>query len=81
MAKKKISIIDILKVIIALIPIAIKIYKQITEEKDEKEKSEFLEALRSGDIDTLHKLIGDLSVPGETGTNRGSEDSPPTGER
>jgi len=73
---KKISLISILKIIIALIPIGIKLYKQISERKDEKEKSKFLEALRSGDVDTLHKLLGDLSAADTPSPDRGSEDSP-----
>jgi len=41
---KKISILDIIKVVLALIPIGIKLYKQISEKKDEKEKTKFLKA-------------------------------------
>ena len=78
---KKISFIGILKLILALIPIGIKLYKLITEEKDEEEKSKYLEALRSGDVDTLHKLLGDLSAADNADPDRGSEDSPDVAER
>ena len=81
MAKKGISFLDILKIIIALIPIGIKLYKQISERKDEKEKSKFLDALRSGDVDTLHKLLGDLSAADNADPDRGSKDSPDVAER
>ena len=73
---KKIGLIDILKLILALIPIGIKLYKEIRKKEDEKEKSEFLEALRTGDVDTLHKLLGDLSDTDSADPDRGSEDSP-----
>lgn len=80
-SKKGISFFDILKVIIALIPIGVKLYKEIRKKENEKEKTEFLQALRDGDVDTMHALIGDLSVPGETGAGGGSKDSSETPER
>lgn len=81
MAKKKISFIDILKVLIALIPIGIKIFKEMRNKEDQDEKNKFLEALRDGDVDSLHALIGDVSVPGETGPGGPSEDNPEITER
>jgi len=81
MAKKKISFIDILKIIIALVPIGIKLYKEMRKKEDRDEKNKFLAALRSGDVDTLHGLIGDLSEADTAGAGGGGEDSPPTGER
>ena len=59
MAKKKISFIDILKVIIALVPIGIKIYNAIKKAKDEKTKQEIMEALNNRDVDKLNQLIGE----------------------
>ena len=78
MAKKGINFLDILKVLIVLIPIGIKLYKEIRKKENDKEKTEFLEALRDGDVDTLHKLLGDLSAADNADPDRGSEDSPPT---
>ena len=78
---KKISFIGILKIIIALIPIGIKLYKGISEKKDEKEKSRFLAALRSGDVIELHKLLGDLSAADKVDPDRPSEDNPSARER
>jgi len=81
MAKKGISFIDILKVIIALIPIGIKLFKEMRKKEDQNEKSEFLAALRDGDIDTLHKLLGDLSAADTASAGGGGEDSPDIAER
>ena len=73
---KKLNFITILKVIIALIPIGIKIFKEINRKEDENEKSKFLEALQSGDVSALHKLLGDLSDADTVDPDRPSEDSP-----